>query len=345
MTEPVLGVDLGGTYLRVAAADGGGQVYAERTERVGALTADGFAQRIDRLVSDLCPDGVSAVAIGVPAPVGADGSIGPLINLPDLNDVPLGTLVRDGWPSRSWSRTMLTSRRSVSSGGAVPRAGGVVFIAVGTGVGMGIVIGGRISVAPTAAPGSLARCRWTRPGGEPGRTRLARSRLSPAGAGLARQWAALTGAPPDGRDVYTAAERGDARPPPSSTTRPGSWLWASAPSRRCLTRPVLFGGGIGARPEFTHASRRRWPPRHPPPEWRSARSANEPACSGRSKGARCSRGPRDGGGRRLMFLDVLLRRNRTSSTPRWSCTDRGPARQHLRPRPRGRPPQRCAAAG
>ena len=251
MTEPVLGVDLGGTHLRVAAADARGRVYAERTERVGALTAGGFAQRIRRLVSELCPDGVSAVAIGVPAPVGADGSIGPLINLPDLNGLPLGTLARDelAAPVVVENDVNLAALGEQRRGRAsVPEE--LVFIAVGTGVGMGIVIGGRIVRGVRGGAGELGAL----PLG-PDRVGTGAHTLGPleavaGGAGLAQQWAALTGRPSDGRDVYAAAERGD----PQATALLDDQARVLAMGVRAvqaLLDPDLFvfGGGIGARPD------------------------------------------------------------------------------------------------
>lgn len=249
MTEPVLGIDLGGTHLRVAAADAGGLVYAERTERVGALTADGFAQRIRRLVSDLCPDGVSAVAIGVPAPVGADGSIGPLINLPDLNDVPLGMLVRDqlAVPVVVENDVNLAALGEQRRGRAsVPEE--LVFIAVGTGVGMGIVIGGRIVRGARGGAGELGALPLGPDQVGAGAHTLGPLEAVAGGAGLARQWAALTGRRSDGRDVYAAAERGD-RQATALLDDQARVLAMGVRAVQALLDPDLFvfGGGIGAR--------------------------------------------------------------------------------------------------
>lgn len=251
MTEPVLGVDLGGTHLRVAAADARGRVYAERTERVGVLTADGFAQRMRRLVSELCPDGVSAVAIGVPAPVGADGSIGPLINLPGLNGLPLGTLARDelAAPVVVENDVNLAALGEQRRGRAsVPEE--LVFIAVGTGVGMGIVIGGRIVRGVRGGAGELGALPLGPDQVGDGAHTLGPLEAVAGGAGLARQWAALTGRPSDGRDVYAAAEGGDPRASALLDDQ-ARVLAMGVRAVQALLDPDLFvfGGGIGARPD------------------------------------------------------------------------------------------------
>ncbi len=251
MTQPVLGVDLGGTHLRVAAADSGGLVYAEQTERVGTLTADGFAQRMRRLVSELCPDGVSAVGVGVPAPVAADGSIGPLINLPDLNDAPLGALLRDelAAPVLVENDVNLAALGEQRRGRTLAPEE-LVFIAVGTGVGMGIVIGGRIVRGARGGAGELGAL----PLG-PGRVGDGAHALGPleavaGGAGLAQQWAALTGRRSDGRDVYAAAEHGDAQAAALLDDQARA-LAMGVRAVQALLDPDLFvfGGGIGARPD------------------------------------------------------------------------------------------------
>ncbi len=249
MTQQVLGVDLGGTHLRVAAADGAGRVYTERIERVGQLTADRFVLRTRELVCGLCPDGASAVAIGVPAPVSADGTIGPLINLPGLNDAPIGALLGEelAVPVVVENDVNLAAlgeqRRGRSS---APEE--LVFISVGTGVGMGIVIGGRILRGAHGGAGELGAL----PLG-PDRVGDDVRALGPleaiaGGAGLAQHWAALTGRESDGRGVYAAAERGD----PQAAALLHDQARALAMGVRtvqALLDPDLFvfGGGIGAR--------------------------------------------------------------------------------------------------
>jgi predicted NBD/HSP70 family sugar kinase len=249
VTQPVLGVDLGGTHLRVAAADSGGLVYAEQTERVGALTTDAFARRIRQLVDELCPEGTSAVAVGLPAPVAADGTIGPLINLPGLSDAPLGTLLQETLAApvvveNDVNLAALGEQRRGRS--SAPEE--LVFIAVGTGVGMGIVIGGRIVRGAHGGAGELGAL----PLG-PDRVGNSARTLGPleavaGGAGLAQQWAALTGRPSDGRDVYAAAEGGDSDAAALLDDQARALAMGVRAVQAVLDPDLfVFGGGIGAR--------------------------------------------------------------------------------------------------
>jgi glucokinase len=252
VTQPVLGFDLGGTHLRVAAADAsGGRVYAERTERVEALTADGFSQRIQQLVSELCPDGVSAVGIGVPAPVAADGTIGPLINLPDLNDAPLGRRLRDELAAAvAIENDVNLAALGEQRRGRVSAPKELVFIAVGTGVGMGIVIDGRIVRGARGGAGELGALPLGPDRVGDGAHALGPLEAVAGGAGLAQQWAALTGRRSDGRDVYAAAERGDPQAQALLEVQARA-LAMGVRTVQALLDPDLFvfGGGIGARPD------------------------------------------------------------------------------------------------
>jgi glucokinase len=251
VSQPVVGVDLGGTHLRAAAADSDGVVYAEETERVGTLTADAFARRIRQLVDGLCPAGASAVAVGVPAPVAADGTIGPLINLPGLNGAPLGLLLREELEvpvvvENDVNLAALGEQRRGRS--STPEE--LVFIAVGTGVGMGIVIGGRIVRGAHGGAGELGALPLGPDRVGDGARTLGPLEAVAGGAGLAHQWTALTGRPSDGRDVYAAADRGDCQ----AAALLGDQARALAMGVRAvqsLLDPDLFvfGGGIGARRE------------------------------------------------------------------------------------------------
>jgi glucokinase len=154
MTHPaVIGVDLGGTTLAagLVAADGRVLVHLrEPTHGRGPATAlDTLLDLVERLIRTAREQDleVTGVGIGVPGTVDAErGSIGRDIHyVPELASVPLGSLVaeRVGMPVfvdndvnvLALGEWMFGAGRGVRS---------LVVLAVGTGVGGGIILDGRV---------------------------------------------------------------------------------------------------------------------------------------------------------------------------------------------------------
>jgi glucokinase len=245
----VFGVDLGGTSLRAAAADELGRVIAERTEPVDGLTAQGFAVRVRQLAEELCPDGPAAVAVGLPGPVGPGGQVGHVVNAPGLNGAPIRSLLQEelAVPVVVENDVNLAALGEQRRG----RARGVqdvAFIAVGTGVGMGILVGGRIVRGAHGGAGELGLLPWA-----PNRVASDLNELGPleiiaAGAGLAARWSAHTGEAASGRDVFTAAEAADATAV-ALLDEQASALAMAVRAVQALLDPelIVFGGGMGTR--------------------------------------------------------------------------------------------------
>jgi len=245
----VVGVDLGGTSLRVASADRRGNVVTERAESVDALTAQGFAVRVRQLVDELCPDGASAVAVGLPGPVGPGGEIGHMVNAPDLNGAPIRALLEEELGvsvvvENDVNLAALGEQRRGRARGVKD----VAFIAVGTGVGMGIVVAGQILRGAHGGAGELGLL----PLG-PDRVASDLADLGPlefvaAGAGLAARWSAHIGAPASGLDVFRAAEATDAAAL-ALLEEQASALAVGVRAVQALLDPelIVFGGGIGTR--------------------------------------------------------------------------------------------------
>lgn len=245
----VLGVDLGGTHLRAAAADAHGTLLDERSEPARRLTARGFAARIRQLADELCPDGVSALAVGLPGPVTDDGEVGHLVNAQDLNDGPIRALLAEELAvpvvvENDVNLAALGEQRR----GRAQQTSDLAFIAVGTGVGMAIVAGGRIVRGAHGGAGELGLLPL-------GTDRVASDphALGPleavaGGAGLAARWAAVIGRRSDARDVFAAAAAGD-RTAVGLLDQQASALAMGVRAVQALLDPelIVFGGGIGAR--------------------------------------------------------------------------------------------------
>lgn len=230
-------------------ADRQGCLVAEVTEPASDLTATRLAARLCQLVSELCSERPAAVAVGLPAPVASGGEVGLVVNLPALSEVPIRRVLEEELAvpvvlENDVNLAALAEHRRGRTRGVEDMA----FIAVGTGVGMGIVVGGRLVRGGRGGAGELG---WLPMGVE----RVGRDphELGPleavaGGAGLARRWAAHTGQRASGRDVFTAAAGGD----PAALALLDEQAEALAMGIRAvqaLLDPelIVLGGGIGSR--------------------------------------------------------------------------------------------------
>ena len=146
---PVVGIDLGGTQLRVAVADNRGRVRTVVREATEAHR--GRQHVIDRIVgavaSALDQDGtlarrVSALGIGLPGPVdpGAGLVLSPA-NLPGFHNVPLNRILTRATGIRSFLHhdahlAALGEHRR----GAARGASELIYVTVSTGIGAGLIL-------------------------------------------------------------------------------------------------------------------------------------------------------------------------------------------------------------
>ena len=150
-----IGVDLGGTNLRAAVADTDtGRIYHQRKRpTLAAEGQEAVIQRIVQLIRDLTQESrvqdcdIKAVGIGVPGTLDLDnGVINFLPNLPGkwLN-VPLRAIVEEqvGLPV-----ALINDVRAITLGewtfGAGRGVENLVCLAIGTGIGGGVVVNGQL---------------------------------------------------------------------------------------------------------------------------------------------------------------------------------------------------------
>jgi glucokinase len=151
-TRPgVLAVDLGGTNLRVAAISPGGEMLLR--ESAPTRAEEGHDSVIARM-AELCQTVAGKAGLASDAPIGV-ASPGPLNphtgvviftpNLPGWRDVPLGPSLseRTGRPVRV-SNDANCAALGEARFGAATGLRDVVYIGLGTGVGGGLVIGGKM---------------------------------------------------------------------------------------------------------------------------------------------------------------------------------------------------------
>jgi glucokinase len=162
MDELYAGVDLGGTTIAGAMGTGEGRLVAERT--IPTASHEGpqaVLQRIARLLEDLIAQaGRRPAAVGVGIPGLVDVAAGVTKFLPNLptqwRDVPAARMLGDqlGCPVR-----LLNDVRTATLGelrfGRGRSVGTMAFFALGTGIGGGVAIDGRLRLGPLGAAGEL----------------------------------------------------------------------------------------------------------------------------------------------------------------------------------------------
>ena len=156
MSRTVVGVDLGGTKVAAAALrDGGlGESVVRPTELVDG---PGLLEELVTVVRDAAPDGFDAVGIGVPSIVEfATGRVISSVNVP-LANIPLREVLgeRLGAPVYVDNDATVAALAEAHDEQLRLTARNLVILTVGTGIGGGIVIGGRIYRGSTGGAGEI----------------------------------------------------------------------------------------------------------------------------------------------------------------------------------------------
>ena len=148
----MVGVDLGSRTIRFALTDLQGRVVSRRQERTRSDSCEATIEQvlsgIESLVAESGRDPAPLFAIGIGAPGMTDVRAGRVIsaaNLAGWTDVPLRDIVqaRMGAPVQVDNDANMAALGERWVGTAV-QASDFVFIALGAGVGAGIVVGGRL---------------------------------------------------------------------------------------------------------------------------------------------------------------------------------------------------------
>jgi glucokinase len=158
----VAGVDLGGTNIRCAMADQDGHVLGEKIVRTEAHAGPNqVLDRVARLVDDLADQaGARPQGIGMGLPGLLDLRKGRSRFLPNLptqwRDIPVRDMLVDKAECPVY---LLNDVRLATLGelcfGLGRSVQDMVFLALGTGIGGGVVIDGRLRLGPLGAAGEL----------------------------------------------------------------------------------------------------------------------------------------------------------------------------------------------
>lgn len=162
MKRYAFGVDIGGTTVKMGFFTTGGELLEmweipTRTENDGESILPDIAEEVKKKLDEkkITADEVEGLGIGVPGPVGPDGTVLKCVNL--------------GWGVFNVEEKMnaLTGLKvkagndaNVAALGEMWQGGGkghqdIVMVTLGTGVGGGIIIGGRILAGVNGAAGEI----------------------------------------------------------------------------------------------------------------------------------------------------------------------------------------------
>jgi glucokinase len=163
-----IGIDIGGTSIKAAAffgnADRDGLISGE-IRRYPTRTADGAApvrEIIERAIDEISrglPGRMIAIGVGTPGLVDREGNlIGAAVNIPGWDGLPLSRALEERWrvPVSVANDANMTAYGEWRFGAETGSAGdSLVCISLGTGIGGGVVLDGRILVGAGGMAGEI----------------------------------------------------------------------------------------------------------------------------------------------------------------------------------------------
>ncbi|MQA62939.1 MAG: ROK family protein [Actinophytocola sp.] len=262
--EVALAVDIGGTKIAAGLVDRDGRVLAvtEEPTPVGGgaeRVADALAAAVERAGHPGARLG--AVGMSCAGPVDADaGTVSP-VNIEDWRDFPLvermSTLTPGVPVTLACDGVAITAAEHAF--GAARCHPDAVCLVVSTGVGGGLVLGGRVHSGPSGNAGHLGHIIVDLAGepcscGARGCVETMASGPALVSWAVRHGWVASAGRPPTGLDVAAAARSGD----PVATAafdRAGQALAAAVAATAALVdvRVAVIGGGVAQAGEVLFA--------------------------------------------------------------------------------------------
>jgi predicted NBD/HSP70 family sugar kinase len=271
----VLGLDLGARFLRGALCDLAGQVRARQDVELRGANADGVVRATVALyrglvdAAELPAERVDGAVLGVPGVVdSANGTLHQATpNIPGLEGRPLGAELHRNL------RVAVSLENDVNLAAVGERWAGIArgvddfaFLSVGTGMGMGLVLGGELHRGKHGAAGEVD---WALAG--------LSDEFDPSAEGLAALAARLAAesplrtsltAPYDARDIFAAARSADPLAQ-KIVEEAARRIAAHIAPVAAVADPelVVLGGGLGANGDLlldpVRALLREWMP-YPP---------------------------------------------------------------------------------
>ncbi len=162
MGKLCFGVDLGGTTVKMGLFTVEGSLLCDweiptRKEEKGAFILDDIANSIQEKIAseELNKDDIVGVGIGVPGPVTRTGIVKGCVNL-GWGDTPVEEILKDklGLPAKAGNDANVAALGELWQGGG-KGFDSLVMITLGTGVGGGVVLDGKIITGTNGAAGEI----------------------------------------------------------------------------------------------------------------------------------------------------------------------------------------------
>ncbi|HVW93019.1 MAG TPA: ROK family transcriptional regulator [Devosia sp.] len=268
-------IDLGGTKIHAAVGDLLGHVLAERLEPTAPEGGAVLVEQLARTVEKLAAEAGAAVrdlrfaVLGSPGVFHPDtGHIAIAPNIPGLDRIDLRGLLAErlGLPVVIENDVNLAARGEQWRGHAAGLRN-FVFVALGTGIGMGIIADGKLLRGAGGAAGEIS---YLPLGGDPYDPRgfaLGTLETAVGSVGIARRYAGFGGR--EGASVRDIFERfGAGEPAAIAAIEETARIVAPAIAAvGAVLDPeiVILGGSIGVRPELVEAIRKFLPRCTPQP--------------------------------------------------------------------------------
>ncbi|MDO4468112.1 MAG: ROK family glucokinase [Bacillota bacterium] len=162
MKEYGFGVDIGGTTVKIGLFDMGGALIEKweiptRTQNNGEAILDDITAAVLGKMNEkgIKKEQVQGIGVGVPGPVGADGTVMGCVNLGwGTFNVESELYQKTGLPVKAGNDANVAALGEMWQGGGKGHQD-VVMVTLGTGVGGGIVIGGKIVAGAHGAGGEI----------------------------------------------------------------------------------------------------------------------------------------------------------------------------------------------
>lgn len=279
----ILGIDFGGTKVALATADATGAPL--RRVRLETRAADGAEQVVRRAL-----DAARRLVAGTPGTLTAvgvstfgvvrDGRVRLAPNVPGWEDLPLPDLVSGGLgaPVRV-DNDVNAATTAEARWGRLAGVGTGVYVNLGTGLGAGLVVGGRVVPGAHGAAGEIGYLlrRPGEPGCAQGRAPLEEYA---SGSGLAVRASALLGEPVTAAGLFARRDEPRAAALLDDTAAALGMAVANLATTLDPERVVL-GGGMAAEPSLLPAIRATVARAVPfPPEVVTARFVDDAALIG-----------------------------------------------------------------
>ncbi|MCW2840759.1 MAG: hypothetical protein JWR55_2242 [Aeromicrobium sp.] len=252
------GIDLGGTKIRAALADGDQRIR----HQLEIATAAGGSELVDQLVDVVtCLAHQASVSVtdirgtavggaGVPDRHTGALELAPNLTTPRETDLAGALSARLGHPVVV-ENDVNTAAVGELHAGVGRDVDSFVFVAIGTGIGMGVVIDGHLVRGATGAAGEIGYLPIGSDPRDPAHHVRGPFEEAVSGPAIAARYAELTGRPASTRDVFALAADGDE----SATAvidRLVRELAKGLVAVNAVLDPACFvlGGGVGSRPDL-----------------------------------------------------------------------------------------------